>query len=119
MKATLAGFWKKHRKDIFVLGGIIAVGVFSLVLDTQDALAMSVGGGTGGESFQTILDTINGWAGGTLGKVICVGMVLSGIAAGIVRSSLWAFACGVGAAVGLANAPDIIESIFSVTYTFC
>jgi len=42
-------------------------------------------------------------------------MVLMGVAAGMARQSLMAFALGVGGAMGLYYAPTILESIMTAT----
>lgn len=64
--------------------------------------------GTGGEEFNDVWDT--------LGRIIAIAMVLVGVVAGVVRSSIMGFVVGVAAGMGLYNAPTVIESIMGATY---
>ncbi len=66
--------------------------------------------GTGGTVFDAVWDMISSWMQGSLGKVISGLLVLVGIAAGIARQSLFAFAVGIGGGVGLFYAPTVIDN---------
>jgi conjugal transfer pilus assembly protein TraA len=66
-------------------------------------------------AFSTIFDTLNGWATGSLGKVISIAMFIVGLGAGIVKQSVMAVVAGVGAAIVLAYGPGVIDSIFTAT----
>lgn len=72
--------------------------------------------GTGGEEFNDVWDTLVKWTQGTLGRIIAIAMVLVGVVAGVVRSSIMGFVVGVAAGMGLYNAPTVIESIMGATY---
>jgi len=78
-------------------------------------LASSAHAGAGGTEFDEVWDMIKDWTQGSLGRVIAGGMVLMGVAAGMARQSLMAFALGVGGAMGLYYAPTILESIMTAT----
>jgi conjugal transfer pilus assembly protein TraA len=75
-----------------------------------DALA-----GTGTGTFDQVYQTVTDWTQGTLGRIITLAMIVVGIVAGIGRQSLLAFATGLGAGVGMYNAPDIVDSILQAT----
>jgi conjugal transfer pilus assembly protein TraA len=76
---------------------------------------LAVIAGTGGTEFEPIWTQLTEWTQGILGRVIAGAMVLVGIIAGVVRQSLMAFAVGIGGAVGLYNAPTIIDNVMSAT----
>lgn len=73
-------------------------------------------GMVGGEEFNDVWDTLVKWTQGTLGRIIAIAMVLVGVVAGVVRSSIMGFVVGVAAGMGLYNAPTVIESIMGATY---
>lgn len=78
-------------------------------------MATSAHAGAGGTEFDDVWESIKDWTQGGLGRVIAGGMVLIGVAAGMARQSLMAFALGVGGAMGLFYAPTILESIMTAT----
>lgn len=78
-------------------------------------MASSAHAGAGGTEFDDVWVSIKDWTQGGLGRVIAGGMVLIGVAAGMARQSLMAFALGVGGAMGLFYAPTILESIMTAT----
>ncbi len=69
--------------------------------------------GTGGTEFSDIYTLLSGWAKGTLGKVIAIGVFLVGVTAGIVQQSLMAAAVGIGAALVMYFGPGVIENILT------
>lgn len=71
--------------------------------------------GTGTGTFDTVWQTLTDWSQGTLGRIIALSMIVVGVVAGITRQSIMSFAVGLGAGVGLYNAPDIVESIMQAT----
>jgi conjugal transfer pilus assembly protein TraA len=70
--------------------------------------------GTGGTEFSAIYDLIKGWAQGTLGKVIALGMFLVGVAAGVVQQSIVAAVVGIGGALVMYYGPAVIEGVVSM-----
>lgn len=48
----------------------------------------------------------------SVGKIITLLIIVAGLAAGIMRQSLWAFVLGVGGGLGLYNSPDIVVTLF-------
>lgn len=71
--------------------------------------------GTGTGTFDSVWQTLTDWSQGTLGRIIALSMIFVGVVAGITRQSIMSFAVGLGAGVGLYNAPDIVESIMQAT----
>lgn len=106
-------FGIQHRKSVqnpLKNTTVQAVLIVGLMCSAQLAMA-----GTGGDSFNSIWETLTDWMQGTLGRVVAGSMVLVGIVSGIVRQSIMSFATGVGGGVGLYNTPTIIESIMTAT----
>jgi conjugal transfer pilus assembly protein TraA len=79
------------------------------------AIAGVAHAGTTGTEFQSVYDTLVGWAQGTLGKVISLVMIMVGIVAGVARQNLMAFAVGIAAGLGLYTAPFIVDNVVSAT----
>lgn len=67
--------------------------------------------GTGGTEFAEIYDTILGWTQGTLGKVIAVGMFLTGMGMGVARQSIMPVVLGIGSSLALYYTPNIVDNI--------
>jgi conjugal transfer pilus assembly protein TraA len=87
-----------------------------LVLAVVIAVALSTGAahaGTGGSEFDTVWTQLSDWSQGTLGRIISILMIMTGIAGGVVRQSLAPTVTGAGAGVVLYNAPKVIESILA------
>ena len=74
------------------------------------ALVVAGGGGTG--DFATAYNQLVDWAEGDLGRVITVGLLVVGLAAGIVRQSVMAAVPAAGAGLALSVGPGIIDTIF-------
>ena len=66
-------------------------------------------------AFESVWETLVAWTQGTLGRIAAVSIVVVGVISGIARQSLMSFAIGIGAGMGLYNAPDIIDLIFGAT----
>lgn len=71
--------------------------------------------GTGGTEFDNVWTWLVDVTQGTLGRILAGSMVLVGVVGGIARQSLMAFATGIGGALGLNYAPDIIDAVMSAT----
>lgn len=71
--------------------------------------------GTQGTEFNAVWTTLTGWMQGILGKIIAGAMILVGLVAGVARQSIMAFAIGVGGAIGIYNAPTILDGIVAGT----
>jgi len=67
--------------------------------------------GVGGTSLTPVWTQIVGFTQGTLGRIITLLIVVGGIAAAVVRQSLWAFMIGLSAGIGLYNAPTVVQSL--------
>lgn len=86
---------------------VMPVGLTALLVP---ALALAGGGGTG--DFGDAYDQLVQWAEGDLGRVITVGLLVVGLAAGIVRQSVMAAVPAAGAGLALSVGPGIIDTIF-------
>ena len=71
----------------------------------------SVWAGTGGTEFTDLYTTIQGWSQGYLGKTIAIGAFIVGMGIGIAQQSIMAIALGIGAAMAVQYAPNIIDSM--------
>lgn len=80
----------------------LIVGLFG----TEMAMA-----GSDGSEFNDIWTLLSGWAKGTLGKIIALGIFMVGIAAGIVNQSIVATVAGIGGALVMYYGPAVIEGI--------
>jgi conjugal transfer pilus assembly protein TraA len=103
-KATSLHFLKLSA-PLLVAGAVVATSIY----------APDVWAGKDGSEFDDVWKTLEGWAQGTLGKIIAVAMILVGLVMGVVRQSIMAFAIGIAGGMGLYNAPGIIESIMTAT----
>lgn len=77
------------------------------------AVAASSGAGQDNAEFTSLWDLLEGWATGTLGKVIAIATLLVGMAIGIVRQSVIAVVVVVAIAVALVFGPGVINGIFT------
>lgn len=66
-------------------------------------------------TFDPIVNTVMGWLGGSLGKLLAGVFVIIGLVAGAARGSILAFAVGIGCAVGVANIDTILSGIVGST----
>ena len=69
-------------------------------------------GAVGDGPLVDVYDTLTAWAIGSVGKVVMLAFILVGIVAGIAKQSLLAFAVGIGAGLGIYNAPTIVDTVF-------
>jgi len=67
--------------------------------------------GVGGTALNPVWTQVVDLTQGTLGRIITLLIVVGGIAAAVVRQSLWAFIIGMSAGIGLYNSPTIINSL--------
>ena len=74
--------------------------------------------GTGGQEFDAVWTTFTDWTQGNLGRIIAGAFMLVGSVGGILRGSLMFLATGIGAGLGLYNAPTIVSSIMTATVQF-
>lgn len=77
--------------------------------------SLALAGNAGGQEFDDIWDTLEGWVQGTLGRIIALVMVLVGIVFGIARQNIMAFVMGPAAGIGLFYAPSVIQSIMGAS----
>ncbi|MFA5180417.1 MAG: TraA family conjugative transfer protein [Syntrophales bacterium] len=73
--------------------------------------ASAVWAGTGGTEFTDLYTTIQGWSQGYLGKTIAIGAFIVGMGIGIAQQSIMAIALGIGSAMAVQYAPNIIDSM--------
>jgi len=86
---------------------IVAIAAACAFLMPDLALA-----GVGVTPLDTMWNTLVLWTQSSLGKIITILIIVAGVAAGIMRQSLWAFVIGIGGGLGLYNAPTIINALF-------
>lgn len=96
-----------NRKEVVLMSGLALAMLFACI-----GLAQA---GAGGTEFDDVWTMIKNWAQGSLGRVIAGGMVIIGIAMGMARQSLMAFALGIGGGLGLFYAPTVLESILTAS----
>jgi conjugal transfer pilus assembly protein TraA len=86
-----------------------AVAVLTVLTLTLNADALA---GTGGATeFGTLYTLVSGWLTGTLGRLLAITFVATGLIAGVMRSSLMGFVVGIGAGLGVYTAPTVINNI--------
>lgn len=90
----------------------IGIGLFALVVLM---LSQHVMAGSGGTALDPVWQMLVEFVEGTLGRIITLLIIVAGIAAGILTQSLGAFAVGVGAGIGLAFTPQIVQALVSAT----
>jgi len=95
-------------KKYFLSGMLFSMAVMMLV--PEQAMA-----GTGGTYLLPVWTEIVNLTQGTLGRIITILIVIGGIAAAVVRQSLWAFIIGLSAGVGLYNTPTIVSALVTGT----
>ncbi len=71
--------------------------------------------GTGGTEFTAAYTTLTGWLSGDLGRLLAVGLLIVGLAMGIVRQSIVAAVPAIGAALVVNVAPTIIGAVVTAT----
>lgn len=101
----LRNFISDHKSNLLTLSLVV---LLFAVIDPAHA-------GSDGKEFNTVYDMLTGWAQGTLGRIICIAIVLVGIAASVKNGTLMPIVIGIGAAVTLYNAPSIVDGILSAT----
>ena len=71
--------------------------------------------GTGGAEFNAAYTTLTNWLSGDLGRLIAAGLLIVGLAMGIVRQSIVAAVPAIGAALVVNVAPTIIGAVVTAT----
>lgn len=71
--------------------------------------------GDGGTEFDAVYDMLEGWATGTLGKIIALSALIVGIGFGLVRQSVIAAVIGISMALVLNFGPSVIGGILTAT----
>ena len=83
--------------------------IFGALLAASAALVIA---GDGGKEFEAVYEMIEGWATGTLGKIIAL---IVGIGFGLVRQSVIAAVIGIAMALVLNFGPSVISNILTAT----
>ena len=81
--------------------------------------APDVWAGDGGEEFEDVWTVLKDWTQGMLGRIIAIAMVIVGIIFGVARQSLISFAICIAGAMGLYQAPVIIEALLTADGADC
>ena len=103
MNSKILNFINSNKITLFV--GALMAGLFFT----------SAQAGSQGQEFSSVYDMLTGWAQGTLGRIICIAIVLVGISAAVKNGTLMPVVISLAAAVILYNAPTIVEGILSAT----
>jgi conjugal transfer pilus assembly protein TraA len=86
------------------------VAIFAVVVLPGLALA-----GTGGAEFNAAYTTLSDWATGDLGRLITAGLLITGLAMGIVRQSIMAAVPAIGAGLVFNVGPAVIDAVVAAT----
>lgn len=107
------------QQKAWLIAGAVTLGVLAFAAAGMALAATgggAVDGGTGGSDIlQSVYNLLQSAVTGSVGKVLVLLLIVIGIAGGMFRGSLTAFALGVGAGIGLYFAPTVINAIFSAT----
>lgn len=95
---------KSTRSTAFA-GVLVALAILSLA---TPELAFA---GSEGTELAAIYNSLINWTQGYLGRLITLLFIIVGLVAGVVRQSLTAFAVGIGAGIGLYNAPAVVDAV--------
>lgn len=87
--------------------------VVALMMALVTALAMPgvALAGAGGAEFNAAYTTMVDWAEGDLGRLITAGLLITGLAMGIVRQSIMAAVPAIGAGLVFNTGPTVIDAI--------
>lgn len=80
-------------------------------------LASKAYAGADGAEFDNIYTLIQGWATGTLGRIIALSIVLVGLGAAVVSRSFMPLVGGIVAALVMVTAPTVVEGIITASLT--
>jgi len=106
--------YSSRQKVWLAVGAVLTFAV--LFLATQAVLAGSVTSGSySGTALDGVWQMLTEFVEGPIGRIITLLIIVVGVAAGILTQSLGAFAVGVGAALGLSFAPEIINGLLGAT----
>lgn len=86
--------------------------IFGALLAASATLVIA---GDGGQEFEAVYEMIEGWATGTLGKIIALAALIVGIGFGLVRQSVIAAVIGISMALVLNFGPSVISNILTAT----
>lgn len=84
---------------------------FTLVVALLGFSIGSAYAGTGGTEFDGVWTSLVDWSQGTLGRIIALALILTGLGIGVVRQSIMAVVIGIACGLSLYNAPIIVENI--------
>lgn len=103
MNQALTSFIPQNRSAIMT----------ALTIALALAIPALVIAGAGGTEFNTIYGVLSGWMTGTLGKIITVALIITGVAMGVVRQTVIAAVPGIAAGLVMAYAPGVIDNILT------
>lgn len=99
-------FLKKINKTKLAVAG-------ALLAAAGIAVAGTATGATGGTDFDQVVNRMNGWLGGSLGKTFALGALAVGLAIGIVKQSVMSVVTGAAVALSASIGPGVLSGIFT------
>ena len=102
--------WTTAERRAELVAPLMAIAILAILVVPTMAYA-----GTGGTEFDDVWDELEGWAEGALGRVISVGLLIVGLAAGIVRQSIMAAVPAAGSGLALSVGPGVLDTMFTAT----
>jgi conjugal transfer pilus assembly protein TraA len=104
----------KTEKKIMKMNKKLGLGL-GLVL--ASATAMAATGTSTDTTFTSMYDTIEGWATGSLGKMLILLMLGSAVFFSVVKPNFMLVAASIIMALVIANAPNIIDTVLTSSAT--
>lgn len=106
-----------HSPQNLLRSFVALVAVMMIVMIfANPAWAAGTGGGSGGaQEFQSIYETIRGWVGGYLGKLLALFAFLVGLFFGAIKQNFIMALGGVGIAIMIAVMPGLMENLIGGT----
>ena len=84
-----------------------------LLASAGAVIAGTATGATGTTDFDIVVNRMNGWLGGSLGKTFALGALAVGLAIGIVKQSVMSVVTGAAVALSASIGPGVLSGIFT------
>lgn len=87
--------------------------LFALIATMFGTMAFAANTGTTYGNFQGVMDMLDEWSKGTLGKSVALAALVIGIVGGVMKQSIAAVASGLAIAIVLNYGPDAVVGVFT------